>query len=78
VTKDVEPYTIVGGIPAKKIRDRFPDDVKEALLNTQWWNAKLEILKSLPVDNVFRFIEQFSKLDDSKWDTIPTLAFRNK
>jgi len=78
VTKDVGPYTIVGGIPAKKIRDRFPDDVKEALLNTQWWNAKLEVLKSLPVDNVFRFIEQFSKLDDSKWDNIPTLAFRNK
>jgi acetyltransferase-like isoleucine patch superfamily enzyme len=78
VTKDVEPYTIVGGIPAKKIRDRFPDDVKEALLNTRWWNAKLEVLKSLPVDNVFRFIEKFSELDDTKWDDIPTLTFENK
>lgn len=76
VTKDVEPYTIVGGIPAKKIRDRFPDTVKEALLNTRWWNAKLEVLKSLPVDNVFRFIEKFSELDDTKWDDIPTLAFK--
>jgi len=78
VTKDVEPYTIVGGVPAKKIRDRFPDDVKQALLNTQWWNAKLEVLKSLPADNVFRFIEKFSKLDDSKWDDIPTLTFRKE
>jgi tetrahydrodipicolinate N-succinyltransferase len=77
VTKDVEPYTIVGGIPAKKIRDRFPDDVKEALIATQWWDAKLEVLKSLPVDNVFRFIEKFSELDDTKWDDIPTLTFRH-
>lgn len=75
VTKDVEPYTIVGGIPAKKIRDRFPDDVKQALLKTHWWNARLEVLKTLPVDNVFRFIEEFEKLDDSIWDNIPTLSY---
>jgi acetyltransferase-like isoleucine patch superfamily enzyme len=77
VTKDVEPYTIVGGIPAKKIRDRFPDDVKQALLKTCWWNAKLEVLKTLPVDNVFKFIDEFEKLDDTKWDDIPTLTFGN-
>jgi acetyltransferase-like isoleucine patch superfamily enzyme len=76
VTKDVEPYTIVGGIPAKKIRDRFPDDVKQALLKTRWWNAKLEVLKTLPVDNVFKFIDEFEKLDDSIWDDIPTLTFK--
>ena len=74
VTKDVEPYTIVGGIPAKKIRDRFPDDVKLELLKTKWWNIKLEILKTLPVDNVFKFIEACDKLDDSVWDTIETLS----
>jgi acetyltransferase-like isoleucine patch superfamily enzyme len=76
VTKDVEPYTIVGGVPARKIRDRFPDDVKQALLNTQWWNARLDVLKSLPVDNVFKFIEAFEKLDDSIWDIIPTLSYK--
>jgi acetyltransferase-like isoleucine patch superfamily enzyme len=76
VTKDVEPYTIVGGIPAKKIRDRFPDDVKQALLKTRWWNAKLEVLKTLPVDNVFKFIDEFEKLDDTIWDDIPTLTFK--
>jgi acetyltransferase-like isoleucine patch superfamily enzyme len=75
VTKDVEPYTIVGGIPAKKIRDRFPDDVKQALLKTHWWDAKLEVLKTLPVDNVFKFIDEFEKLDDNIWDDIPTLTF---
>jgi acetyltransferase-like isoleucine patch superfamily enzyme len=76
VTKDVEPYTIVGGIPAKKIRDRFPDDIKEKLLETKWWNIKLEVLKTLPCDNVFKFIESIDKLDDSIWDTIETLSIK--
>jgi acetyltransferase-like isoleucine patch superfamily enzyme len=76
VTSDVEPYTIVGGIPAKKIRDRFTEDVKQALLKTQWWNARLDVLKSLPVDNVFKFIEAFDKLDDSIWDNIPTFDYK--
>lgn len=75
VTKDIPPYVVAGGFPAKKLRDRFPDDVKEALLNTKWWNAKLDVLKSLPVDNVFRFVEEFNKLDDSIWDSIDTLRF---
>lgn len=38
VTKDVPPYTIVGGVPAKSIRKRFPDDVISELLKLQWWN----------------------------------------
>ena len=76
VSRDIPPYVIAGGMPCKPMRDRFPDDVKEALMATKWWNAKLEILKSLPVDNVFRFIEKFSELDDTKWDDIPTLAFK--
>ena len=38
VTKDVPPYMIVGGIPAKSIRKRFSDDVICKLLKLQWWN----------------------------------------
>ena len=76
ITKDVEPYTIVGGVN-KVIRDRFPDNVKEMLLKTKWWNARLDILKTLPVDNVFRFADEFNNLDDSKWDNIQTLGYSN-
>lgn len=38
VTKDVPPYTIVGGNPAKMIRKRFDDQTIEKLLEIQWWN----------------------------------------
>ena len=37
VTKDVPPYTIAGGVPAKPIRKRFSDDVISELLKLQWW-----------------------------------------
>ncbi|MEZ9260486.1 CatB-related O-acetyltransferase [Vibrio splendidus] len=38
VSKDVPPYAIVGGVPAKIIKHRFSDDIIEGLLDTQWWN----------------------------------------
>ncbi len=38
VTKDVPPYTIVGGVPAKTIRKRFDDDTIEQLQMIEWWN----------------------------------------
>lgn len=38
VTKDVAPYSIVGGNPAKVLRSRFEADVVEALLKSAWWD----------------------------------------
>lgn len=44
VTKDVPPYAIVGGAPAKLIRYRFEQPVIEALLDLRWWNYGLSAL----------------------------------
>ncbi|WP_373246884.1 CatB-related O-acetyltransferase [Phocaeicola massiliensis] len=38
VTKDVPPYTIVGGTPAKEIRKRFDAEIIQQLLLLKWWN----------------------------------------
>ncbi|MCV5404296.1 chloramphenicol acetyltransferase, partial [Escherichia coli] len=42
VTRDVAPYTIVGGNPAHKIRERFSNAIIEELLQIQWWHFHIE------------------------------------
>ena len=42
VTKDVEPYTIVGGNPANVIRKRFSDETITKLLEMRWWDWPIE------------------------------------
>lgn len=46
VTKNVPPYAVVGGVPAKIIRDRFPDAVKKQLLQIRWWDWPEEKIKA--------------------------------
>lgn len=45
VTKDVEPYTIVGGNPARPIRRRFSDEQIAMLLEMHWWDWPLEAIR---------------------------------
>ncbi|MBR5683116.1 MAG: CatB-related O-acetyltransferase [Ruminococcus sp.] len=45
VTKDVAPYTIVGGVPAKVISKRFDDSIIEKLVSLKWWEKDAEWLR---------------------------------
>jgi virginiamycin A acetyltransferase len=42
VTRDVEPYTLVGGNPAREIKKRFSQDQIQKLLDLQWWHWDIE------------------------------------
>jgi len=55
VSKDVEPYTIVGGVPAKEIGRRFPKKIGEQLEAIAWWNWDHDTLRSRLYD--FRNLE---------------------
>ena len=68
VTKDVPPYAVVAGVPAKILYKRFPEDVIERLLKIKWWNwpddiisANEKILRIAPLDeNNLRTMENIS------------------
>ena len=47
VTKDVPPYSIVGGNPARVIRMRFEQDIIDDLLKSQWWNLSEDAVQQL-------------------------------
>ncbi|MES2239810.1 MAG: CatB-related O-acetyltransferase [Bacteroidota bacterium] len=50
ITKDVPPYTIVGGVPAKILRKRFSDTIIQELETLQWWNkSELELAEMKPL-----------------------------
>ena len=46
VTKDVPPYAIVGGVPAKVVKYRYDDETIAFLLKTRWWDKPIEWLKA--------------------------------
>ena len=59
VTKDVEPYTIVGGIPAKFIRERFTRTIAERLASIAWWDWPFETIMARLADFQTSDIEAF-------------------
>jgi acetyltransferase-like isoleucine patch superfamily enzyme len=60
VTKDVEPYTVVAGNPAKLIKKRFDDEVTKKLIDSNWWLLPEDTLKKISIDikNPIVFLER--------------------
>lgn len=58
VTKDIAPYSIVAGCPAKEIKKRFTNEQIEHLLNLKWWDWPIEkILNEIPTStNIDNFL----------------------
>lgn len=60
VTKDIPPYAIVAGNPAKLIRMRFDKEIVNRLLELEWWNRDLSLIEILPMDDVEECIKLLS------------------
>ena len=58
VTKDVSPYTVVGGVPAKEIKKRFSDEEIRLLLKLEWWNK--------PTGWISENADKFSSIENIK------------
>lgn len=52
VTKDVPPYAIVAGIPAKVIRFRFSPEIIDRLQASKWWELEDEVIRGIPYDDI--------------------------
>jgi acetyltransferase-like isoleucine patch superfamily enzyme len=63
VTKDIEPYSINGGIPSKIIKYRFEEKYINWLLDFKWWNKDLNWIKENAdyFDNIESFYERYNK-----------------
>ena len=60
VSQNVKPYTIVGGIPARIIRERFSKSLVQELLDTQWWNYSLDAMVDFSFDKPQDFVTHFN------------------
>ncbi|WP_413109107.1 CatB-related O-acetyltransferase [Thomasclavelia sp.] len=63
VTKDVDSYSIVGGVPAKVLKKRFSKEQIEILLKIKWWNQSEEWIKKNinSFSNINDFINNFNR-----------------
>ncbi len=65
VAKDIPPYAIAVGNPARVVKMRFDDATIQKLLKINWWDLPVEVIEAnfelLQDKNIERFIAKFSK-----------------
>lgn len=66
VTKDVPPYAIVGGVPAKIIKYRFDEPTIKELLELQWWDLEPEQLDGVDFDDIHKAIKQVKTIKNQR------------
>ena len=63
VTRDIPPYAIALGIPARVVKYRFDENTIARLLKTRWWDRPPEVIRQLPMGNIPASLEILEKLD---------------
>ena len=78
VTKDVPPYSIVGGVPAKLIRTRFDETTVQRLLSLSWWDFSMTRADTadLPLDDIQASIDRLEQLKAR--DALKPARFKTK
>jgi len=66
VTKDIPPFSIVGGNPGRIIRERFTPSIIEEMVELSWWDYNLQDISHLDIDNPYLFCTQLSKMISKK------------
>jgi acetyltransferase-like isoleucine patch superfamily enzyme len=66
VTKDVSPYSVVAGNPAKLIKKRFDDEVIYKLLEIKWWEWNVERIKENVPHMLSQEVEEFIRINKTK------------
>ncbi len=71
VTKDVPPYAVVGGVPAKVLKYRFSETQVHRFLRLQWWRFPVECFSDFPMDSPSDFLNLVEQAA-SDWDQMPS------
>lgn len=64
VVKDVPPYAVVGGVPAKIIKYRFSDKIVQKLLQLKWWDLPSDVVKKIPYKDIQKAIDFIQKIKE--------------
>lgn len=70
VTRDVAPYTVVGGVPARPIRSRFDPALAHDLQQSGWWAYGADLLETLDMTDPVAFLRAFETASAS-WEPMP-------